>query len=189
MSAAKITGGRKENTNLIVNDSSETGFAFNNGIRNTHFPAQGRKEDDQLNGINIIWDENQARLLVLNQANNVIQTILDDIRLFGDVFFLLSVLDGHSLLGQTLLLLSLGLRTILVEETEDLGGEGLVEDVLELSDRRRDLQTEVEDLLAALEKNILRPFHHARKVSSRLDVLTDTEVAWTLLNERILGYR
>lgn len=45
-------------TNLIVNDSSETGFAFDNGIRNTHFPAQGRKEDDQLNGVNIIRDEN-----------------------------------------------------------------------------------------------------------------------------------
>lgn len=172
-----------------MNDSSETGLAFDNGIRNTHFPAQSRKEDDQLDGVDIIRDEYQACLLILDQTNNVVQTILDDIRFFGDVLFLLSIFDGHSLLGQTFLLLGLGFRSVLIEKPEDLGGEGLVEDVLELSNRRRDLQTEVEDLLAALEKNILRPFHHTRKVSSRLDVLTDTEVAWTLLDERVLGHR
>ena len=38
-------------------------------------------------------------------------------------------------------------------------------------------QAEVEDLLLALETDILGPLHHTRKVSSWLDVLTDTEVS------------
>jgi hypothetical protein len=66
-----------------------------------------------------------------------------------------------------------------------LGGVG-IEDVLELSDRRWDLQSEVEDLLLALETDILGPLHHTREVSSRLDVLTDAIVAATLLDKRVL---
>jgi hypothetical protein len=62
-----------------------------------------------------------------------------------------------------------------------------VENVLELSDGRRDLQPEVEDLLLALETDVCGPSHHARQVALGLDVLTDTEVLGALLEEGVLS--
>lgn len=58
--------------------------------------------------------------------------------------------------------------------------------MLELSDRRWDLQPEVEDLLLALETDVLWPSNHAGEVAGGLDVLADAIVAGTLLDERIL---
>ena len=90
---------------------------------------------------------------------------------------------------KTLFLLRLGLRTVLVEKLEGLSGGVLVEGIRELSDGRRDLETHVEDLSLALESNVFRPFDHAREVAPRLDVLTDTKVARTFLDKRVLLHR
>lgn len=169
-----------------MDDSSEPGLALDNGVRDAHLAAECGKEDDKLDGIDVIGDQDKSRLLVLNQANNVVETVLDNVRLLADVLLLLALLDGGGLLEQTLLLLGLGLRSVLVQELERLRGSVLVEDVLELGDRRRDLQPHVEDLLLALESDILGPLHHARKVALWLDVLADTEVAGPLLDEGVL---
>lgn len=67
-----------------------------------------------------------------------------------------------------------------------MSGGVAVEDVLELGDRRRNLQAKVEDLLLALKTNILWPAHHAGKIASGLDVLADAMVARPLLDERVL---
>ena len=117
----------------------------------------------------------------------MVETVLDGIWLLADILLLLSVLDSGSLLGETFLLLSLVLWAVLVEELESLGGGVSVEDILELSDRRWDLQSEVEDLLLALETDILWPLYHAGEITTRLDVLTDTIVAGALLDERVLS--
>jgi hypothetical protein len=169
-----------------VDDSSETGLALDDGIRDTHLAAESGKKDDQLDGVDIVGDEDERSLLVLNQANNVVETVLDNVGLLGNVLLLLALLDGGGLLEETLLLLGLGLRAVLVEELEGLGSGVLVENLLELGDRRRDLQPHVEDLLLALEADILRPLHHARQVALGLDVLADTEVLGALLDQRVL---
>lgn len=171
---------------LLVDDSSQTGLALHNGEGDTHLTAESRQEDDELNRVDIVGDQDQGGLLVLNQANDVVQTVLDGVGLLGDVLLLLALLDGGGLLQQTLLLLDLGLRAVLVEELESLGGGVLVEDLLELGDRRGNLQPHVEDLLLALQADILGPLHHARKVALGLDIGADTEVARTLLDERVL---
>lgn len=169
-----------------MDDSSQAGLALHDGEGDTHLAAESRQEDDELNGVDIVGDQDQGGLLVLNQADDVVQTVLDGVGLLGDILLLLALLDGGGLLQQTLLLLDLGLRAVLVEELESLGGGVLVEDVLELGDRRGDLQPHVEDLLLALKTDILGPLHHARKVALGLDVGADTEVARTLLDERVL---
>jgi len=120
-----------------VDDRAKTGLALDNGIGNTHLLAERRKEDDQFNGINIVGDKNKRCLLVLNQANDVVETVLDGIRLLANLLLLLALLDGGSLFQETLLLLGLGLRSILVEELESLGSGVAVKHVLELSDGRR----------------------------------------------------
>jgi hypothetical protein len=61
-----------------------------------------------------------------------------------------------------------------------------VENVLELRDRRRDLQAHVEDLLLALEADVCGPSDHAGDIALGLDVLADTEVPGTLLDKRVL---
>ena len=169
-----------------MDDRAESGLALDDGIRDTHLSAECWDEDDQLNRVNIIGDENQSGLLVLNQADDVVETVFDGIWLLADILLLLALLDCSGLLQQSLLLLRLALRSVLVQKLESLGGSVSVEDVLELGDRGWNLQAEIEDLLLALEADILGPLNHAREVSSGLDVLADTEVTCFLLDKRVL---
>ena len=172
-----------------MDNGSETGLALDDGVGNTHLAAESREEDDELNRVDIVGDQDERGLLVLNQANNVVETVLDNVGLLADILLLLALLDGGSLLEETLLLLGLGLGAVLVEELESLGGGVLVKNLLELGDRRGDLQSELKDLLLALETDILGPLHHARQVALGLDVLADTVVPGALLKERVLSYQ
>ena len=179
-------GQGEDSGGLLVDDRAESGLALDDGVWDAHLAAERWEEDNQLNWVNIVGDEDQRSLLVLNQADDVVETVLDGVWLLADILLLLALLDGGSLLHQTLLLLGLALRSVLVEELEGLGSGVAVKDVLELGDRGWDLETEVQDLLLALQADILGPLHHARKVASGLDVLTDTEVTGALLDERVL---
>lgn len=173
-------------TNLLVDDSAETGLTLDNSVRDTHLLAQRGQEDDQLNGVNIVGNEDQRSLLVLDETDNVVQTILDGVRLLADILLLLALLDSSSLLQQTLLLFGLGLGAVLVEELESLGGGVAVQDVLELGQRGGNLETHLKDLLLALKADILRPLDHTAKASLGLDVLANAIVAGTLLDKRVL---
>lgn len=170
-----------------MDDGTETGLALDDGVGDTHLLAERGKEDDELNGVNIVGDEDERRLLVLDETDNVVETVLDSVRLLADVLLLLALLDGGGLLQETLLLLGLGLRAVLVKQLESLGGGVAVEDVLELSERRGNLEAHRQNLLLALEADILGPPHHAGKVAAGLDVLADGEVTGALLNKRVLG--
>jgi hypothetical protein len=169
-----------------VDDRSETGLALHNGIRHTHLAAEGGKEDNELDGVDIVGDEDERSLLVLNEADNVVETVLDGVGLLGNILLLLAIGNSGSLLGQALLLLGLGLRAVLVEELEGLGGSVAVQNLGELGNGWGDLQAHVEDLALTLKADILGPAHHAREVATGLNVLTDTEVARTSLDERVL---
>jgi hypothetical protein len=173
-------------TYLLVDNGTETGLALHDGVGDTHLAAESGEEDNQLNGVNIVGDEDEGSLLVLNEADDVVETVLDVVGLLGDILLLLAISDGGSLLGETLLLLGLGLRAVLGEELEGLGSSVAVQGVLELSDRRRNLQAHVQNLLLALEADIFGPLDEAGQVALGLDVLADTEVAGTLLDERVL---
>lgn len=172
-----------------MNNRTQASLALDDGVGDTHLAAEGGQEDDQLDGVDVVGNQDQGGLLVLNQTDDVVQAVLDGVGLLGDVLLLLALLDGGSLLEQTLLLLDLSLRAVLVKQLEGLGSSVLVEHVLELGDRRRHLQAHVEDLLLALEADILGPLHHAGNIALGLDVLADTEVAGTLLDQRVLRAR
>lgn len=83
---------------LLVNDSPKTSLALDNGVRHTHLPAQRGEENDQLNGINIIGNEHQRGLLRLNERHNMVEAILDGVRLFAHVLLLLALGNRSSLL-------------------------------------------------------------------------------------------
>ena len=173
-------------TYLLVDDSTKTSLALDNGVGNSHLAAKSGQEDNQLDGVNIVSNQNQRGLLVLNETDDVVETVLDVVGLLGDILLLLALGDSGSLLDETLLLLGLGLRAVFGEELEGLGSGVAVQGVLELSDRRGNLQTHVQNLLLALQADIFRPLDEARQVALGLNVLTNTEVAGALFDERVL---
>jgi len=116
----------------------------------------------------------------------VVQSRLDEEGLLRLVR-LLAIGEVGSLGLEANLLLLLRLSLVLVEETEELSGSVLVEDVSELSDRGRSFETLVEDNLLSLETNVLRPLDEAGQVGSGSDGLSDTESLRLGLEERVGG--
>lgn len=171
---------------LLVDNGTQTSLALDDGVRDTHLTAESRKEDNQLNGVNVVGNQDERGLLVLDETNNVVETVLDVVRLLADVLLLLALSDSGGLTVETLLLLDLGLRTVLVEELEGLGSGVPVEGVLELSDGWGNLEAEVQDLLLALQTDVLGPLDETAKVTLGLDVLANAEVAGASLDERVL---
>ena len=112
----------------------------------------------------------------------MVKAVLHGIGLLADVLLLLAFADGGSFLEQSLLLLGFGFRLVFVEEFEGLGGGVAVEGVGELRDCGRDFETEVENLLLALQADVFRPLYHAREVATWLDVLAYAEVAGPLFD-------
>ena len=169
-----------------MDNSTETSLALDDGVGDTHLAAESGKEDNQLNGVNVVSDQDKGSLLVLNETDNVVQTVLHIVGLLADVLLLLALSDSGSLAVETLLLLGLGLRAVLVEELEGLGSGVAVQGVLELGDRGGNLEAEVQDLLLALQTDVLGPLDETAKVTLGLDVLANAEVTGASLDERVL---
>lgn len=169
-----------------MDNSTETSLALDDGVRDTHLAAESGKEDNQLNGVNVMGDEDKRSLLVLNETDNVVQTVLYIVGLLADVLLLLALSDSGSLAVETLLLLGLGLRAVLVEELEGLSSGVAVQGVLELGDRGGNLEAEVQDLLLALQTDVLGPLDKAAEVALGLNILADTEIAGALLDKGVL---
>lgn len=126
---------------LLVDDRTESGLVLHDNVRNSHLSAKSGQEDDELNGVNIVGDDDEIGLLGLDEGDNVVESVLDEEGLL--LVLLLGLLTSGNLLGGSkesglLLLLSLGL--VLVEEGEQLGSGVLVQSVGELGDRRGDLK-------------------------------------------------
>ena len=127
---------------LLAGDETETGLALDDHVGDTHLSAESGEEDDELNGVDIVGNDDELGLLGLDEGNDVVETVLGKdglLRVLGGglVTLLLSLL---SLGEETSLLLLLGLGLVLVEELEELGGGVLVKGVRELGDRGGDLR-------------------------------------------------
>lgn len=151
---------------LLVNDRTETCLVLDNHVGDTHLAAQCRQEDDELDRVNIVGDDDERCLLGLDESDAVVETVLDKEGLLAILGGRLVTLGGTGLglLGQTSLLLLDRLGLVLVQQLEELSGRVLVQGVTELSDRRRDLETLVEDDLLTLETDVLGPLDEAGQV-------------------------
>lgn len=110
---------------LLVDHGAETGFALNDHIGDTHLAAKSGKEDDQLNGVDVVGNDDERRLLCFDEGDTMVQTVLDEKGLLVlDRLLFLSGSFGQSL--KTLLLLDLALWAVLVEELEKLCSSVLV---------------------------------------------------------------
>jgi hypothetical protein len=115
---------------------------YRRSIAPTHLPAESGQEDDQLDGVDVVGNDNQRSLLGLDEGDTVVQPVLGEEGLLGVLGGGLLTLGGLGLglLEETGLLLLLGLGLVLVQELEELGGGVLVQGVAELGDRRGDLK-------------------------------------------------
>jgi len=73
--------------------------------------------ETNLNGVDIVGDNNQLSLALLDQGSNVVQTVLQDDRLLGR-----RISTSRSLGLKALGLLGLVLRAVLVEQLEESSG-------------------------------------------------------------------
>jgi hypothetical protein len=197
----------QHSSSLLVHHRPESRFTLDDGVGDTHLSAESGEEDNELDGVDVVGDQDESGLFVLDESDDVVEAVFHGVGLLAGVFLLLTLAHGSGFGVQTLLLLCLGFWTVLVEEFEGLCGGVAVEGVLELGDGGWDFEAEVEDLALALEEDVFWPSlglsemswvprawgdnipDHARQVSFRLDILTDAEVAGSLLEERVLQVR
>jgi len=179
-------GKGEDGSGLLVDDRTETGLALDDNVGDTHLAAESGEEDDKLDRVNIVGND-EVGLLLLDETDNVVETVLGKARLLGVLGGRLVSLLGLGLgLGQeTRLLLLLGFGLVLVEELEELGGGVLVEGVRELGNCGGDLQTLVKDDLLALETDIFGPLDEPGQVLLVREVTTDTEGLGSLLEKRV----
>jgi len=68
----------EDGSSLLVDDGAETGFGLDDDVWDTHLAAQGRDKNDELNGVNVMSNDDEVGLLGLDQSNTVVKTILDE---------------------------------------------------------------------------------------------------------------
>jgi len=61
-----------------VDYSAEAGLALDDDIGHTHLAAEGWEKDDELDGVDIMCDDDERSLLGLDEGNNVVKTVFDE---------------------------------------------------------------------------------------------------------------
>lgn len=167
-----------------MHQSAQSSLALDDAVWDTHLAAQSWQEDDELNWIHIVGNDDQLGLLALHQRGDSVHTCTEDGRPLGRSISLSSCLL-LSAGQQPLLLLLLGLWPVLVGQLEQLCGGLAVQSLGELVDCRGNLQTLVEDGALPLQADVTRPFHKACQITLGLDILSDAEVLWPLLEQGV----
>ena len=122
---------------LLVDDLAEAALTLDDAEGDILLAAEGGQPEDELDGVDIMGDDDELGLLGLDELDNVVDTVLHEVGLLGT-----GVLAGNLALGdalEALRLLGLGLGLVAAHETEELGGLVLVDAVVELVDGRGDL--------------------------------------------------
>merc|ERR1719327_616266 len=175
---------------LAVNELTESGLVLDNAVSNTLGSAETREESHELDGLNIVGNDDKLGLTFLNELSNVVETVLEDDGLGTDVLGLVATLSGFSLGLESGLLISSGLRLISVEELEELSRLVLLEDHVEDVQGGGHLKSHHEDSLLSLDSDVLGPLNKPGEVSDGLDITTDSEVLGGLLEKGVsrLGF-
>ena len=66
-----------------MDDRAEASLALDDDVWDTHLTAEGREEYDELDGVNVVCDDNERRLLRLDKSDTVVQAVLDKEGLLG----------------------------------------------------------------------------------------------------------
>jgi len=127
-------------------------------------------------------NDDQLGLLLLNLNGDIVDTNRQEIWLLVWLIGATGSL-GLSTSSQTGLLLGLGLWLVLHGKLEEGGSGLLVQALAELVDHWWDLETLLENGALTLDADILGPLDEAGQVTLWLDITTDSERFWGLLEE------
>jgi len=162
---------------LLVHDRAKTGFTLDNDVGDTHLAAEGGEEHHELDGVDVVCDDDKRGLLCFDEGDAVVQAVFNEERLLRVLgLSLLLISSGLRSYLETSLLLLLRLRSVLIQKLEQLCSSVLVEGVRELGNGGRNLETLAENDLLALQANIFGPLDEAGQISFGAHVLADTEV-------------
>jgi len=116
-------GDSKDGSLLLVDEETKTSLTLDDDEGDVHLTAKGGEPDDELDGVNIVSDDDELSLLSLNKGSDVVKTVLDELGLGGSISLL--TLSLNSSLGlKTISLSLLGLRAVLAEELEEVSSCG-----------------------------------------------------------------
>jgi len=173
-----VDGGEGDaGSGLLVDELTKVGLSTDEAVWGTTLSAESGEEAHQLDGVNVVGNDNELGGLLLNELGDVVESELD-VDGLGSGF---GVATG-ALLKSVLLLLA-GLGRVLREELGELGGLVSVDGVRELGNGRWDLESLHEDSLLSLDSDVLGPLDESGEISLGLDVSTDSEVSGALLEE------
>jgi len=172
-------GQSNDRGNLLANELSQPGSSLNNNIGNILLAAKGGEPQDELDGVNIVGNDNQLGTVGLNERSDVVDS-RDDGKGALDSVQRLSLGLGVSELGKALFLLELGLGAVLVEQAEQLKGLVLGQHSAELSKCGGHLKTLLKDSLLSLDPYALGPLNEAGEVTLGEDVIANGVVSLLL---------
>ena len=166
---------------LLVDEAAEACLALDDAERDLFLPAERGEPEDELDGVDVVCDDDELRLVLGDEVCDVVEPVLDagsallgeglERVLHGLTLLLVGLVALHRLLdrggtGKAALLgcgLLFGFH--LVEELEERDNGGLVESLAEKVHRGRDFQTVQKDLLLSLESDVHGPLDKVSKIS------------------------
>ena len=80
--AADVLEG-EDGSGLLVDDGAEAGLALDDDVGDTHLAAERGYENDELNRVDVVRNDDEGRLLGLDEGNAVVQAVLDKEGLLG----------------------------------------------------------------------------------------------------------
>jgi len=181
----RVNRGKSETgASLPSCDTSQPSLVLDDAVWHSHLAAQGGKEQNKLDGIDIVSDDDKLGLFLLDQFGDVVNSLANHSGALGRGV-LLSSGSGLGTCDQPLLLGLTGFRTVLVHQLEQLSGSLPVQGLVELVDWRGNLQPGLEDSLLSLQSDVLGPFDESGKIPLWLDGLSDSEVSGSFLEKRV----
>jgi len=166
---------------LEVDELAKVGLSTDEAEGDTLLTAESGQVNDELNGVDVVSDDDHLGLVLLDQRGDVVESELD-------VHGLLTLLGGGLVRGlafslglESVGLLLGGLGSVLREQFKELGSLVLLEGLRELVDGGGHLQSLHKNSLLSLNSNVTRPFDEAGEVTLGLDISSKSEIFSILL--------
>ena len=78
-----------------MHNSSEMICTLHNDVGNAHLAAQGREEDDELDGVDVMRDDNEGSFLGFDEGDDVVEAIFHEEGFLGVLLISTSELSSE----------------------------------------------------------------------------------------------
>ena len=73
-----------------MHNSSETSFTLDDDVGDAHLAAQGGKENDELDGVDVVRDDDERGFLGFDEGDDVVEAVLDEEGFLGVLLIIMS---------------------------------------------------------------------------------------------------